>query len=226
MSALNDFVNNVKEGAYDSKTNAQRAIGVWSRHKKWANDAEVEKAKRFVEGFNFGTTSKPTAKKTAKKAAKVEAKAAKGAKKAAKKAGRRKTVEAQGAKEEAASSGSLQMSPSMVESVGDILRLIDSTVASGVRTLDALKQVQELSPNGDISNGVTEVKRALEGAAGVLNLQVVAQLSAAHIPAPQDAVVAERLQKVVEATNEMNSAASFVPPPPTAAPLPPAGPLQ
>lgn len=229
MSAASDFINKVKEGAYDSKTNAQRAIGVWSRHNKWGSEAEVDKAKKFVDGFNFGTPSKApatTKKAAAKKAPKAKA-AAKGTAKKAAKQPRQKSAEAQeGAAGAAPTPGALPMSPATVESVGDILRLVDSTVASGVKTLTALKQVQEISPTIDISTGIDAVKRALEGAASVLNLQVVAPLSAVHTPTPQDAVVAERLQKVVNATNEMNSSVAQMPPtsylPPPPPPAPPA----
>lgn len=230
MSASSEFINGVKEGAYASKTNAQRAIGVWSRHNKWGSAAEMKRAKEFVEGFTFSGVSaapkpgKKASKKVAKKAAKKVGK--KAGKKVGKKAGKKKVTRR--ASQEETPQGALGSLPATVKTVGDILRVVDSTVASGVRTLDALRQAKDLSSEGDISAGVESVKRALIGIGSILNEQVVSPLSATYSASPQDVAVAERLSQVVAATDDLNAAAAaqtsaYVPPPmdSRSPPLPP-----
>jgi hypothetical protein len=211
------FISLMKEGKYESKVNAQRAAG-----RTRLSDAEKQKAFAAIDAHFGGDAAAAPAKKTGKKKAakkaskKVTAKppaetsgatpfvapapaAKKAKKKAAKKASKKVARRAAPPTVEAAAPGTLPMSPSEVNSVADVLKVIDSTVAQSVGIMNALQRADEINKSGDISEGVKYVKSSLVGAAQLLQESVVDPLRKAG--SQTDAEVASRLQRVVESTS-------------------------
>lgn len=210
----------VDEGKYESKTNAQRAAG-----RTRLSESEKKKAFAHIEAY-FGADG-PTApapkpgKKAAKKAAKKKAKkkasaaavvpvtaaeaapteappaAAKPGKKAKKKAAGKKKVTA---RVEKAPPGTLPISPAQVQTTGDLLTLIDSTVTKSVSIIEALQRADELSKVGDISKGVSLVKEALTNAAQLMQNAVVTPLR--HVGNQADPEVNTRLEQVVASAHD------------------------
>jgi hypothetical protein len=126
------------------------------------------------------------------------------AKKVAKKKASKKVAARAPRAEASPPPGTLPISPAQVETTGDMLKLIDSTVTQGVSILGALKRADELGPGG-ISEGVETVKKALVGAAQLLQKTVVAPLHQTVAPVA-DAEVTARLAQVVQASNDPFSA--------------------
>jgi hypothetical protein len=123
------------------------------------------------------------------------------AKKAKKKAAGKKKVAARAPRAEAAPAGTLPITPSQVETTGDMLKLIDSTVGNSVSIIEALQKADALSKTGDISEGVKVVKEALTGAARLMQQAVVAPLHQTVAPAA-DPETLSRLEQVVRASND------------------------
>lgn len=137
------------------------------------------------------------------------------AKKASKKAAKKKVAARAPRAEASPPPGSLPISPKEVETAGDMLLLIDSTVSKGVSIIDALKRADELSKHGDISEGVAMVKSAFIGAAQLLQKTVVAPLHQT-VPQTADVEVTARLAQVVQASNDpFTQTAAELPPPQT-----------
>lgn len=211
LASAADFNALVDSGKYESKTNAQRAAG-----RTRLSEAEKKKAFAYIESYFGPDGSPPPGKKPSKKvAAKKAAPAAAPARKAKKKAAAKKKAWARGEK---APPGTLPLSPSQVETAGDMLSLIDSTVNKGESIILALKKANDISADGDIAEGVRYVKESLTKAAQLLNQAVVLplqQTAAAH----GDSETAMRLQQAVQASNAVDNAVHFQPPAP---PTPPA----
>lgn len=210
LESAAEFEKYLKEGKYESKTNAQRAAG-----RTRLPESEKKKAFAAIENHFGPDDGAAPAKKASKKAGK------KAAKKAAKKVASRPAVDTApaaapsdkpgkkakkkaAAKKKVSSSskpppGTLPISPSQVENTGGLLLLIDGTVNKSVSIIDALKRANELSGEGDISQGVLAVKHALIAAAQLLQRNVVAPLHNAGGQA--DADVTARLEQVVASSS-------------------------
>lgn len=230
LQSAAEFNAQVDAGKYANKVNAQRAAGRTRLPDAEKKKVFAYLETYFGAGGGETTAAKPSkkaSKKAAKKAAKkvaakppaavteapatpapvaaAPAPAGKVSKRTAKKAAsRRGKVKASGSGQSKAPPGTLPISPSEVNSVADVLSVVDSTVQRSERVIEALKRADELSKSGDINKGVEKVKRALEGAADLLLSRVVAPLSNASNDV--DPEVAQRLEQVV--------AAAQPPPPP------------
>jgi hypothetical protein len=233
LETADQFIEQVKNGKYETKVNAQRAAG-----RTRLSDGEKKKAFAFLDK-HFGVDAAPasTTPKTSKRLAKVSRKkkvtrpkkttpsevavtepAAAAASKPAKTA-KKVVTKTRKAPVEAAPEGTLPISPSEVNSVADVLKLIDSTVSQSVSIVGALRTANDLHEAGDIATGVSTIKLALVGAAQLLHQNVVAPLNRAGTQA--DAEVAQRLQEVINASvdgpaqqNASVQHAGYVPPPP------------
>lgn len=232
LQSAAEFNAQVDAGKYANKVNAQRAAGRTRLPDAEKKKVFAYLETYFGAGGGETTVAKPSkkaSKKAAKKAAKkvaakppaavtevpatpapvaaaAPAPVGKVSKRTAKKAAsRRGKVKASGSGQSKAPPGTLPISPSEVNSVADVLSVVDSTVQRSERVIEALKRADELSKSGDINKGVEKVKRALEGAADLLLSRVVAPLSNASNDV--DPEVAQRLEQVV-------AAAQPLPPPP------------
>jgi hypothetical protein len=210
------FISQMEEGRYENKINAQRAAG-----RTHLPEGEKKKVAIAIDAHFGGETSAAAPKKVGKKAGKkAKKKASKKVathqaaatptppasvvstpavpsphgKKAKKKAVAKKKVTASAKPPQ----GSLDISPTQVQSVADVLKVIDSTVVQSVSIMNALQRADEINKSGDISEGVRVVKQALVGAAQLLQNSVVAPLR--HAGSQADAEVAQRLEQVVNAS--------------------------
>lgn len=220
LESAAEFIALVESGKYETKVNAQRGCG-----RTRLTDTEKKKAFAFIDKYFPEDGSTPAAKpskkvvmqggkkltRMAKKAKKVGKKVRavvpvedyeepaqdeseeevadeetpKSGKKAKKKAARR------------APAGALALSPGEAKSVADILTIVDSTVASSMSVINALRAAQEVSSGGDINRGIELIKLTLEGTANLLHQSVVTPL-AGTVQADPD--VAARLSQIVAAS--------------------------
>lgn len=219
LASADEFKKLVESGKYENKVNAQRAAG-----RTRLPESEKKKIWAYLDahfGADGDAPAKPgkkAGKKASKKAGKklhkrvaeravakaaapatpapttVPAAVAKPGKKVTRKAAK-KTTAADGGPP-----GTLPISAAEADSVAGLLLLVDSTVTKGVSIINALKLANELSSEYPIGKGVNQVKLALEGAAHILNQNVISPLVNAGTQA--DAEVAARLEQVVAASND------------------------
>lgn len=217
LESAAEVIEVIKSGKYANEVNAKRGVG-----RTRLSGAEKTKVFKFIDEYFQEGGSKPSAGqglRPGKRVAKVAKK-----KKVGKKVTRRAAPEPEDYEEETTEEtpdestdeapaprsstkkkvtvvrekGTLGISPSDVKTVADLLQVVDSTVSRSVRVIEALKQAHEVSPTGDIGEGIRHVKQALEGAAMVLHNQVVVPLLSSHQGA--DPSVQSRLEAVVSAS--------------------------
>lgn len=228
IKTVEEFVGILKSGKYESSVNAQRAAGRTQLSAPAKKRVFEAIASYFKNGPHPGASSaykaaKTSKKKTSKKTKRLSivpvlaaADPSEAAARSKKKAPKKKKASAKGKLKSKGPVGTLSLSPNQVDSVADVLRVIDSTVNSSVSIIAALQKADALNSSFSIEEGVNKVKEALVGTAQLLNQSVIMPLSNAG---PQtNPEVAGRLEQVMSASHtaaaQIYNGQAELPPPP------------